>query len=237
MAVGGSQNCTTTVLALTLGPQDDPEVSYRVEAIQQWFVYWKAAKTSQKDVRTVWPKVVRRFMDSLAPWSQVTSLLSNVIITLLYVGVYPYRPDLWIGSAAGKVANFQFPSDPFGSKGVEASFLQHLRAAIQTKLWNQAASHRHGKGLEDGTDVASVVGYYNYLRKHKRYKDAGILYAMATAGLWPAERRSTGSDLCPRCGLKVETDFHIIYECICNKDAIRDTIDANGEEVHDGVAL
>ena len=107
-------------------------------------------------------------------------------------------------------------------------FLQYLRAALQNKLWQKAALHRNGKGIENQPVLEGTVKYFNYLKTKNRHKDAGVLYAMASAGLWPNDRRSTGDDLCPRCGLRNETDFHVIYECTKNHDPIPDTVDADG---------
>ena len=236
MAFGGKGNCTTTVLALTSGPSEDPEVSYRVDSLQHWFAFWNKSPHLHRDVNTVWQKVVRGTLDSKSPWSRVTSLLSNTIATLLHVGVYPLRPDCWvIPEGTGGTSSFAFPM-PAGIKTPKTGesitgFLQHFRAALHSKLMQKAATHRNGQGMAEGIDFSYTTKYYRYLYEKGRYKDAGILYALASAGLWPAERRESGSDLCPRCGLKNETDYHLIYECTCNIDPVRDTIDDNGETI------
>ena len=92
--------------------------------------------------------------------------------------------------------------------------------------------------MEQGVDFETTTKYFRYLQNRGRIKDAGVLYAMASAGLWPAERRETGPDLCLRCGLKNESEYHIIYECSKNADPCKDTIDEFGDTVEeDGVCL
>ena len=172
MSVGGSHNCTTTVLALTLGPANDPEVSSRVDGVRQWFHFWNKSINRHDDIRSVWPKIVNKLVDSLAPWSQVTSLVSNTILTLLQIGIYPLRPDYWIVSEkAGGLTGFHFPLDgqTFSVISVRriSQFLQVFTAAHQSRLWSKAALHRNGKGLEQGTDIRSVTAYYDYLRKKR----------------------------------------------------------------------
>jgi len=133
------------VLALTLGPANDPDVSYRVDGIRHWFQYWSKSFDKQHGIREVWPTIVDKLANSLAPWSQVTSLVSNTIVTLLQIGIRPLRPDYWIVSeGGGKMTGFHFPfhGQKFSVEAVNtmALFLQKFSAAHRDRLWKKNVS-------------------------------------------------------------------------------------------------
>ena len=68
--------------------------------------------------------------------------------------------------------HFPFNGRTFSVEAVNtmALFLQKLSAALSDRLWKKTSLHRNGKGLDEGTEVAAITGYHDYLRKKNRHK-------------------------------------------------------------------
>eukprot|EP00972_Heterocapsa_arctica_P040290 5936375-Heterocapsa_arctica.AAC.1 len=99
--------------------------------------------------------------------------------------------------------------------------MHELIKTITAKVWEKAAQHYLGLGLEAGVDWDSTLRHLRKLDKCDPTK-AGILKAIAQGGIWPAERKLQANyidtELCPRCKEAPETPYHWVWGCKCNKD-------------------
>eukprot|EP00973_Karenia_brevis_P073498 10212460-Karenia_brevis.AAC.1 len=69
-----------------------------------------------------------------------------------------------------------------------------LEEARETLLWQKAALHRHGEGMEGGIDMTLVSKHYNLYVKNRKMPQAGANMAVYTGALWPGERTGPGDD-------------------------------------------
>eukprot|EP00973_Karenia_brevis_P021397 2941445-Karenia_brevis.AAC.1 len=63
-----------------------------------------------------------------------------------------------------------------------------LEEARETLLWQKAALHRHGEGMEGGIDMTLVSKHYNWYIKNGEMPQAGAITAVYTGAFWPGER-------------------------------------------------
>eukprot|EP00959_Pyramimonas_sp_CCMP1952_P432286 9052739-Pyramimonas_sp.AAC.1 len=96
-----------------------------------------------------------------------------------------------------------------------SEFKQEVASSIEAQLWADASKFRNGKGAEAGVDLTVARRHLSSLRK-KAVKKAGLLRAILTGAVWTRARIiSAGGgcdELCPRCGMSVETDTHRFWE-------------------------
>eukprot|EP00973_Karenia_brevis_P018317 2514323-Karenia_brevis.AAC.1 len=76
-----------------------------------------------------------------------------------------------------------------------------LEGARETPLWQRAALHRHGLGMEGGLDMTVVNKHYNWYTKIGKMPQAGAIMAVYTDAMWPGDRLDPGDDMykCPFC--------------------------------------
>eukprot|EP00973_Karenia_brevis_P004973 685263-Karenia_brevis.AAC.1 len=59
-------------------------------------------------------------------------------------------------------------------------------------MWETAAQHRHGVGMEQGLDLTLTTEHYNGYIKHSKMSQAGAMMAAFTCALWPGDRLEQG---------------------------------------------
>ena len=204
--------CTTTLLALTSTP--DPAIHFPLEQVMTWIDLWRDSPEMRPRLQRAWQRI-RTTMSSktaTARWRHARGPLGALIATLLDHGWTPTAADRWEDPAG---QGWQIDGDPYDHTHLH----QHLHHAFGKKLWQQAAAHHLGQGLEDGAYMEPMLGYLGSLRKHGRTREAGTLQAAASAGLWlPARLADAGYDVspgCPRCGAAREDELHRIWKCPC----------------------
>ena len=87
--------------------------------------------------------------------------------------------------------------------------------------WAAAAEHHLGAGLQDGTDLFVLRKLRRHLCRKHLPDQVGILDAVASAGMWPLQRRLDAGYLPPEgeqwtcclCKGRQDTELHRIWEC------------------------
>ena len=91
-------------------------------------------------------------------------------------------------------------------------FWQAFRASIEGQLWEKAARHELGTGLEGGADLTTLFKHDKFLGKKGLTCSPRHALAAATASCWTQERRYRAglveSPLCPRCEEEDEDMHH-----------------------------
>ena len=88
----------------------------------------------------------------------------------------------------------------------------------------KAAEHYDGKGLQDGIDSTNTLGHVRNMKTKSvvNYQYKVVLESIMAACSWPAARIKTiippNRELCTRCGLYEQTDFHVFWQCKCNRE-------------------
>eukprot|EP00973_Karenia_brevis_P051920 7211777-Karenia_brevis.AAC.1 len=90
-----------------------------------------------------------------------------------------------------------------------------LRGAREKLLWQKAAQHRHGAGMEGGIDMKLVSKHYNWYIKHGKMRQAGAIMAICTGAMWPGSRLGPEDPMykCPMCGDPGYDEVHMFYAC------------------------
>ena len=99
-------------------------------------------------------------------------------------------------------------------------------------MWQKAALHHNGKGLEEGADLTLLRKHIAWLRKKGNKQAAGLLVTIAAAGLWCQNRKYEASltltRACPWCGKEVQDDYHLVWDCpVVNEDEHSDIVRTN----------
>ena len=87
--------------------------------------------------------------------------------------------------------------------------------------WAAAAEHRLGGGLKDGTDLFVLRKLRRHLCRMHLPDQVGVLDAVASAGMWPLQRRLEAGYLpppgeqwaCCLCKQHPDTELHRVWEC------------------------
>ena len=87
-------SCTTTTLALQLGPGADPALYLPVEILQAWLGLLASTPLSAGALATAWRRTVRRVSQGRR-WAKVRGPMGATISTLLDLGWGPEGPTKW----------------------------------------------------------------------------------------------------------------------------------------------
>ena len=101
--------------------------------------------------------------------------------------------------------------------------LAKLENDNRDSIWDGAAHHHNGKGLEHGGHFAAIATQAAYLRSNGSIELAGAIEAVATAADWTRDRiheHNPGFDqICKRCSHgAIETSLHRYWTCPANAD-------------------
>ena len=210
--------CRTTALMIAYGVQGTPRARVTRETMRAYFsILRTASEQDVNDIRAAWPKAREALLNKQRHISAIHGILSNIIYIRLNAKWNPWLYNLW--------------KDPEGSDWQIVDWKVSpdiVSAAITKSYFNsdlvRAANHYNGKGMEDGIDAMNTL---RHIRNIKTKSDVSYQYKAALETImsgcsWPAARISTinplHSDMCPRCGICVETDFHAFWGCAKNAD-------------------
>ena len=197
----GRGRCLTTAIAL-LHPNADPAVQIPCNLIRQWLIFCEHNHRIRPKIGKVWAKNATAMMarSPATRWRYVRGHMSAVI-------VIPIRHTSW--------------KDPEGNRwtlkaggvGIDDwGFWQAFRASIEGQLWEKAARHELGAGLDGGADFTTLFKHDKFLEKKGLHAARGMLLAAATASCWTQEWRYRAglvyTPLCPRCEEADEDMFH-----------------------------
>ena len=145
-----------------------------------------AAKIGMESMAEVWPSIVGHLRRATNQWATVKGPLSAMGMHLLEMGwSLGFGPLPTSRLSVFSHTDDQWRSEP-GSGWVDIRRNMDKRR-IQL-LWNQAASHRHGAGMESGVDTTVIRKHYCVLVKKGAMSRAGALMAIGTGALWPPAR-------------------------------------------------
>ena len=219
---GGRGRCLTTAIAL-LHPNADPAVQVPCNLIRQWLIFWEHNHRLRPYIGKVWAKIATMMMarSPATRWRYVRGHMSAVIVTLMQHNWVPIRHTSW--------------KDPEGNRwtlkaggvGIDDwGFWQAFRASIEGQLWEKAARHELGAGLDGGADLTTLFKHDKFLERKGLHAARGMLLAAATASCWTQERRYRAglvdTALCPRCEEADEDMFHRVWQCRANTGEIFD---------------
>ena len=153
--------CPITAIAIGKGIEWDPWVRGPGTVIREAIA--AAYKIGTAAVAEVWPTITTQTWEAVNPWATVKGPLGALYIHLsdmgwkLGFGPKPMR-QLSIFSHQDE----QWKSEPQSGWGDIQRNIDKRRISM---LWAQAATHRHGGGMEDGVDVTVIRKHYCVLIK------------------------------------------------------------------------
>ena len=209
-ALAGTGRCVSSVLGF-MGHDKDPGHYLRRLQIKEWLRFWSTHHQHHARLRRTWHHACEHIIvDGSIRWLRVRGFLSAVIACVFEAGWEPTRPDRWIspdGLIWQAAAGLADPTD----------LLNEMARGWQKTIWQQAAKHYMGGGLENGADFTPVARLHRKLLKRRRFAEAGALLCVALGASWPLERcQLAGYDvptLCPRCHKAPETALHRTWHC------------------------
>ncbi|CAK0806248.1 unnamed protein product, partial [Prorocentrum cordatum] len=211
--------CTYTILLIQMGMQE--AVTRAIgDQIKHFWLTIVDHPTELKRYQRGWLLLYAK-LDALEPnrrWQQVKGPMAGVIAQLLGLGWIPRRLDSWISPAGDEWAYKPDDIPHFGA------LLHEVQQSAQQQLWQQAAGHRCGEGLQAGGDLYQLQRHLRRRRRNGQHAEAAMLETIAVAGIWARERRRAanlnqeGDDTCARCGEAIETEEHRYYACPANAE-------------------
>ena len=202
--------CTTTLIWVALGQENDPATKVVLDQVRAWFSVVEGADMEQ--VSRAWWSQKLTFTKSGNPWGTVKGPMGAVIATLRQVDWLGITPFKWVGHDGSEWAYH-----PTHSKDISLHpMLDGLRSAVERIVWGQASNHHCGRGLAEGCDVYSIQKHLKHMR-HGNPKDASLMMTIASAGAWSQARKFQAglvdSPLCPHCGEEEQDDLHMCWTC------------------------
>ncbi len=167
--------CRFISLCVAYGPRGHPRARIIKDTLTNWFqlVRIKTGQLDTDELRVAWARVKddilleynkkghveisKRINDASV---KVVGIMSNVILLLISLGWDPIaynvwrdpQKDLWVSGASEKSKS----DNVVIYAVVDSSNLLQLQ---------RASRHYHGKGIQNGIDWATTLGYLNKLRK------------------------------------------------------------------------
>ena len=135
------------------------------------------------------------------------------------IGWDPKTPAEWIDHVGDK---FEYRG------GTLTPLLNDLRDRIGTILWQQAAEHHNGKGLQNGADIDQLKKHVKYYEDRQMHPVASLLHTVVAGGIWSGTRKAQANmrdanSLCPHCG-EEQTDLHMIWTCSAYAESEHDDL-------------
>ena len=143
--------CATTCIWTVLGKENDPLIRIVTDQVKSWIDLIQDQDLVQTS--KAWWDIKAKFYGSPTPWATIKGPTGAIIGTLDYVGWKPISPLKWVDEE-GSIRRFQ--------KGCcYQQLINGIRESAQNIVWNKAAQHRHGNGLQQGADLTVLI-------KHKQ---------------------------------------------------------------------
>eukprot|EP00959_Pyramimonas_sp_CCMP1952_P184039 3848198-Pyramimonas_sp.AAC.1 len=90
--------------------------------------------------------------------------MGSIILLLWELGWDSRGPDVWIDADGNQR---RFPADE--EDGDPEVMIEALLDSMRAQLWNQAADHHTGGGMEHGVDCADMIRHLESLRKRGKH--------------------------------------------------------------------
>ncbi len=173
--------CATTAIRISSGDDADPLVFGRLQLLSEWTELLNLLEDKKTSLERTWGKIRSSLENAKKPWGKVSGPISAVIATLMDVHWKANSPWEWIDSD-GELYDLR-KDDP------EKVLRFALRGAFNQAAWERASARHFGKGTELGVDHAALRRSLARFRRRGDHAGAAVLEMVATASLWPAERR------------------------------------------------
>ena len=216
----GHGSCTTTVLALHNRGRD-PYISFKVLLVRTWFQLWTSSRRFRTRAAGTWEKIrdrVRGYHPQ-ARWRNITGPIAALIATLEDAGWATTSPTHWT-SPNGSQWKIQQTAEEEDRGFLDVTeLIEEFTKTLQSQMWEKAAIHHNGRGLETGFCARQLHIHIAWFNKKERFAEAETLSAVATAKNWTNHRCSTAgynvAPTCPRCGQQPEDELHRLWTCPC----------------------
>ncbi|CAK0880231.1 unnamed protein product [Prorocentrum cordatum] len=176
--------CTSTILLIQRGAHEAVTRAI-VDQVKQFWLTIVDHPTELKRYQRGWHMLYDKLQaqEPNRRWNQVKGPMAGVIVQLLGLGWNPRRPDSWTSPAGDEWAYRPEDIPHFGA------LLQEVQLSAQLQLWQKAAEHRHGAGLQEGGDLYQLHRHLRRRRRKGQHAEAAMLETIAVAGIWTRERR------------------------------------------------
>ena len=214
-----AQRCATTAIAIGFGSDPAEEVLRR--QLVSFFRFVRAKALAMAAVpgkfRVAWTEAKAKITGAGAiKWRCVNGPLGALIAQLTEYGWNLRGIDDWV--APDGESNFTLdPRSPI------ENFVKWVCERTREVLWERAAEHYCGRGLEEGGPDPCSFNLLRSLRKAQRHPEAGALECILTGGFWfPArvhEAYPAVTSACPWCGHHRAYPLHMWWTCPHHKES------------------
>ena len=152
-------------------------LKYIKENAALWFGHVTVMIKQKQDasLRAAWSKIKTKIKpEDKVMWNRVNGLMANVIATLYSIGWQPQHYHLWT-DRKGDAWNF-LPG--LNTVPVIIGMLND----VTDDMWREAATHRNGKGLENGVVHNETTLMVRKFSKQKSYSNATALETILCDG-------------------------------------------------------
>ena len=243
--INAAGRCASTAIALAFGERADPQVAAVSQQVSLWMDIWKADSGLRALSTRHWSVMVNRVLrDSIghplkqSAWNSVFGQMGATIAMMTDQQWDVTNPALWKDpDGNGWIPDVALSKKPF------VDLVEHF--AVR-KVWQGAAKHWNGCGLESGVDWTATLALHGQLTKSaeaaQKHSDQegsaeadvldyligqetwhahslSWLELLLTGGYWPSQRAAEVhpiSPRCPRCGGPYEDAAHLIWNCRAN---------------------
>ena len=215
--MGNHGSCMTTIIAITLGEDEDPAVKQIQDQVKEWLKVVLPLSQEQKiAIARTWVKrkaLVAKKSEK-TKWHWARGPVTALILSLQRIGWKPVAPTRWVDCDG---TTWQISAETTDYE----ELMGKLATDTKAWLWSKASLHYMGAGAEKGVDFSGVDRHIRRLGRRGLHGKARALKNLASAGYWTESRRKAcglNSDgLCPRCKGAEETPLHRFWECPCNE--------------------
>ena len=227
--IGGRGRCASTAIAISLGPEKDPEVLALTKQASVFIDVWKSDSRLRALSTRYWSSVVERVAPAnTVQWNAVRSTLSATVAAFHQRGWRLVSPASWFDPKGQEwQADFNAPKKPF---------LQAIAAHSVQDIWTAAATFHDGGGLQHGVHWSSTLALHKRLSKVSAQDDEehelcqledhadhfspsalSFLELFLAGGYWTNDRAAkaglSNNSTCPRCGYWCEDSLHFFWTC------------------------
>ena len=204
--------CLTTAIALMYGMRQDPVVVTMLSMFRAWILAWRHSR-SRAALARAWVSLRDKIkkVPSHSRWQYARGPISTMICQLLGMGWLPNLPNSWVDEVGDTWLISPTPDD-------DSLMVKAIQRAVEGQYWAKASLYHCGKGLEQGADMVGETRHLRALRRVGKHREAGMLQALVTAGVWTAERAAQASgeepqQCCLMCGEGPDTEVHRYWSC------------------------
>ena len=148
-AIGGAGRCTTTAIALSLGPSKDPALVVAEQQVKFFFSLLSSDSTLRGLTARHWNDLCNPLLseEGQVVWNKAFGPVSATMATLLQYKWKLPSVTRWIDPVGQ-----EWVADPSMEPALMAPFLKSVASSVYHAIWSKAALFEHGHGLDQGVD-------------------------------------------------------------------------------------